>query len=276
MFKAKMTFKEKDFIKDNLPKNRRQQFSYLLKNEWRTLLSLLGLYLIALLPFVVSLFLKVFVDFSSETIKAVVTFIVTAFSQLIMGILLSGSLRIYRLMVFNEGFLFFSDFIYGIKQNFKHVMTNTIIFILLELSLLLVSFTNNGDVTYIIYFVLMGVYDVLFYPLFLYINAETPVYENKYLVSLINAVKMAIKNFPVTLLFVLYILAVHILGVIGGIPLFIYMICLLLLFIFLPIYTLMYFLFAISRFDKYINIRLAKELYRKGLSIEEITADNKD
>ena len=275
MFKAKMTYKEKDFIKDNLPKNRRQQFSYLLKNEWRTLLSLLGLYLIALLPFVVSIFLRVFVDFSSETIKAVVTFSVTIASQLIMGLLLSGSLRIYRLMVFNEGFLFFSDFLYGIKQNFKHVMINTIIFILLELSLLLVSFTNMDDTTYIIYFILMGVYDVLFYPVFLYINAETPVYENKYLVSLINAVKMAIKNFPFTLLFVLYILAIHLLGAIGGIPLFVYMICLLALFIFLPIYTLMYFLFAISRFDKYINNRLAKQLYRKGLSEEENNTDNK-
>lgn len=274
MFKAKMTYKDKDFTKENLPKNRRQQFFYLLKNEWRTLLSLLGLYFIALLPFVVSIFLKVFGDFSSETIKMVVTFIITMISQIIMALLLSGSLRIYRLMVFNEGFLFFPDFLYGIKQNFKHVMVNTIIFILLELSLLLVSVYNVGENTYIIYFILMGVYDVLFYPVFLYINAETAVYENNYLISFINASKMSIKNFPFTLLFVLYILAIHLLSAIGGIPLIVYMICLLFLFIFLPIYTLIYFLFSISRFDKYINIRLAKDLYRKGLFEEEDASNN--
>ena len=117
-----------DFLASDLPKNRKELFFDVLKNQWRNLLILALIIFVMFLPFVVLRYYNLIIinnlisgsseDLANEVFNSsfVYNFVVFLL-MIIIGIFFGGVGRIYKKLAYNEGFFIGADFIKGIKEN---------------------------------------------------------------------------------------------------------------------------------------------------------------
>ncbi len=265
----------KDFTKDDLPVDRKEQFFRILKEEWKLLLLLCFFLLLLFVPYLgVTIYgqyyLSVHEDVDQfaysmmfETIKAV---------SLILPFSAFGGLsKVYRRLYLGEGVLFWKDFFEGWHVLFAlfGLLYGSTGMLLVYLSSLSGSFSFAG----VFYFLVLGAFCLLAYPWFCFSLAQLPIYSYSRVKGYFsNGSKFALKHFPWMFLFALLPLAHYLLGFIP-LPLVAYNVILCLLAFLSPIYELVFSGFAISKFDLYLNKENYPSLYKKGIKEDKKLED---
>ncbi len=265
--KKGVTPANKDFTKEDLPRDRKEKFFMILKEEWKLLLLLCFFFLLLFSPYLgVSIYSQYYLSTNEnidrlaysmmfETIKAVT--LILPFSAF------GGLSKVYRRLYLDEGVLFWKDFFDGRHILFAlfGLLYGAIGMLLVYLSSLSGSFSFAG----VFYFLVLGAFCLLIYPLFCFSLAQIPFYSySKVKGYFSNGSKLALRYFPWMFLFSLLPLAHYLLGFIP-LSLISYDIILCLLAFLSPIYELAFSGFAISKFDLHLNKDNYPSLYRKGV-----------
>ena len=274
-----------DFGYENLPSDRKAQFFDIFKNEWKTLF-LIGLWLlVGALPYIV-VFVFRFFGYSfmvsacqeaglseADTNMRLVFFnlivdAINVLSYVALSFVLAGSSRVFRNLIFNDGVLFKDDFIRGIKDTWLSYFIICIIFGVIKSGVnFAINISNQtGNMTTLI---LSGVLLISFYvviaPMMAFMVEMNQIYQITLLNNLKASIKMSLINVLIVFLFALPLYFAQYISFIAILFVDILIICIMFL-ILGPIYLLLWKLFVISRFDKYINQSDYPDFYRKGLS----------
>ncbi len=267
----------KDFTISNLPYNRRQQFSDVLKHRFNVLIKCGLMLLLFVLPILICIFFK---DISTlnlmnsgeenQDLIFSIMFTTDTIYRLIMmpclfvfSIGLSGVIRVLRNLIFSEPIFFKDDFKDGIKNSIKPML---VISILIGLVSLLGGVLNNlisiGYLSVIPQaFNYLVIYPVCFIAFFL-----TSIYKNSFSINVRTSFAIYIKLLPKILLsyglFVIIVLCQFV-------PVFIfiikYLLIILLIVFYMPISLFGSYLYQVSLYDKYINYDQFPNYYLKGL-----------
>ena len=262
---------DRDFTLEMLPINRKKQFGFVLKNNWKRFLLLGFILLLFSAPLIASLLLRDFravklvkggetdLLLTNELFFAI--FIIP--SIVLVFVSLSGLFRIMRNYVWSEGILLRQDYLLGIKQNWLFFSIIGLIFSLTYyLSYLLSGYINISFVRYIPFALfLIFIIPVLFIEL-----SMISIYKNSFLKFTLNSLKVYIKKAWIFLIAELVILLIPALLIIVPMPLLIkYIVLILFLFVLLPIICFSFQLLTINIFDELINRTNHPSIYRKGL-----------
>ena len=121
----KNKFSKSDFNETSLPKNRKELFFDILKQNHSILFKIAGLLILFLIPFLTVLALK---DYSfivahnedkSNATMLIVCFILEILAILIFAIAISGFAKIFKELCYMEPVFFKDDFLKGVKENIK-------------------------------------------------------------------------------------------------------------------------------------------------------------
>ena len=269
---------QSDFTIDDLPKNRREVFWDSLKERFLLFLSMGAALLVFALPLIVVSLLNdntlsgLYLAFttgecSQEEYVELIRSAGSLYSLLyipcyvILSIGVAGVMLIIRQLVWGEGVFFFEDMLEGIKSNGKNYVI--IAFILGLLSFLLNTFLPLG--TNPLYIVVNVLFALLTFPPTGFMVSQIVIYKNTFFKYLHDGVFLAVRNVPMTLLFLLLFLLPGALGM-NFLP-FAAKYIILVIFFLLPAPMLLtgWFLYSCSVFDKYINIEQYPEIYDKGV-----------
>lgn len=269
LFKKKETInKASDFLRNDLPSSRRKQFFLLFKYEWRLFILLPFLFLLLFLPYFGLDILKQIWTINNPDTNAfnfeLVTEIIKAFLVIIPFLGFGGLCEIHRHLSLNEGVLFWKDFIQGF--NFKWVLFGFIYGVLNVILLLLSSLSTLLSYGAIFYFIALGIFFLIIYPIFIFSCTQTSYYTLTFKGYFSNGYKFALKNYPFMFLFSLYPLLPRLLFLIPNLPVFIYNTIVVIFMAFSPIYAFMLYSFCLDKFDENINKDNYPSFYRKGLS----------
>jgi hypothetical protein len=260
----------KDFTEQNMPHNRPEVFKDILTTRFSTLISLGLLLLLFSLPSIIVVLLSNQAIASinkEEKLEAFLKLINTQnllliIALLILSIGLAGIYRIIKLLVWQEGFLFWYDFKEGIKQNSKEFLITFLIIGLLNLSGQYIFL--NTDIDKAILLILIVVI-AFFAPTIVFTLNQSTIYNLSYLGKTKNSFLIGWKNWytsiPVIILNIMFII----------LPVFIsnptaYLIVLLVTpLLFGPLLILFNTLYTHHYFDKYINKENFNEIYDKGI-----------
>ena len=196
---AKTKVAKQDFLEENLPQTRKDQFFDILKNQYKVVLFVGLMLLVFFLPILAfSIFKSIMIgkayalyDLGEATVEqvndAVIfnTLISDGANLLLYPILfvgVGGVLRIIRQLVYGEPVVFRFDFNKGIKDNFKTFLLIGLFVALLKLliSFIVIGFGFNPYIKVAAYAIL---YAVLLPPLFV-MSAYSVIYANKFFTSL--------------------------------------------------------------------------------------------
>ena len=282
------TYNAKGVSFDQLPKTRKEQFKIIFKTDFFTLLVIGLILLLSAFLLVAAFLLKnmftadIIAKLVSEDadqiefllndllINVVFSFIlILPFALFAVGI--SGSYRIMRNLVFNDGVLFRSDFAKGMKLNYWQTFKSFIIVDILLLGcyflkfLFYLWFSNNIAVVLTailpVLFIINLLAELTFLSLSSFYNVKT---RSGFVVSLI----LVIKKFPVSLIFGLIIGAFYLVSIFSN--LIVNAIVLLLFFVFiLPIFLLAHVLYYASIFDGDFNNENPQNK-KRGLYVENM------
>lgn len=267
----KQEFSDKDFTKDLLPINRRKQFGFVFKNNWKRFLFLGFILFLFSLPLIVSLLIR---DFRAvELVKSeqqdllltnelfFAIFIVPSFVILFIG--LSGLFRILRNYAWSEGILYKQDYIIGIKQNGLFFSIIGFIFIVLYYASYILSIYIN--VNFVKYLPLVF-YLLFIIPICLIELSMISIYKNSFFRFVLNSIKIYFRKAPHILISEVIILLIPVILIVIPMPLIIkYIVLVLFIFIMLPIMCFAFQLLSVHIFDELINKENHKEIYHKGL-----------
>lgn len=272
--KKKIQYAEQDFQASDLPANRRKQGQVILKNHWRNILSLSLLTLIPsfLLVGVLVWEAATLATFSEnlDSLLAVLLFDLLKIIPFILFCLIyAGMGRVYRVLSYDEGLLFWPDFWKGVKQNGKALALFGFFFGLANafpsaLSYLFyrISFTGTGAV--IIDAIAVGFAYVAVLPVLAFAASQSTVYSLKTSSLLNNGIRFFLKGLGWSLLFSLLPLGLRLLQLITSLPVVYYGLILAAFFFLSPFYCLLWHQFAFSCFDA-LNKDHYPDYYRKGL-----------
>lgn len=270
----------KDYNVLSLPKTRKEQFSDIIKHNYRLFL-LLGLILLCFaLPLLVSVVVKdisyLNIVQSGETdpeiiysMKFTTTLIFGAteiVSFVIFSLGLAGILKIIKELIYSEPVFLKEDFKEGIKNNFVQIMVLSLVVGIFSLISNVFSLTmNNKVLKYLPLAVNYGlIFPICFISMFL-----IAVYKNKFLVIIKTSIILYIKHFPMILL--TYVLTIVLVST-KWIPLelfFIkYALFIVLVVLYYPLVIFGSFLYQIYIFDDKINKDQFPDYYKKGLFIK--------
>lgn len=258
----------------NLPNNRRNEFFYLIKYRWKSIMLIGGILFLFSIPLLGSILLKDLKaisivtssdesDLSSLLINDLFYsfFIIPSFVILFIG--LSGVYRVIRNYIWAEGVIFKSDFFIGIKQNWLAFAIDGFIFSTLFYGIYLA--TIYIEIPYLKYLPIALCF-ILIYPVILIHMNLTVVYKNSYLKQMKNAMLLYIRRAYIYLPLFILLITVPFIFFIFYIPLIIKFIVLILFIdVFLPFYILLFSTYSTSVFDFYINKENHVEIYNKGL-----------
>lgn len=266
----------KDFTEANMPHNRKEVFKDLLINRTSTLFSL------GLMMFLFSLPLIAAIIFSNLSISSFdltnlennkelyndflrnlnTNNLLVLIGLVIISFGISGTYKIIRLLIWQEGIFFYSDFFNGIKSNWKgFALTFFIIGIINFVSQYLFYNVNINEYPFVACVIVIA----FFLPCVLFILGQTTIYNMPYLHKLKNSFLLSWRNWytsiPVVLLNTLFIiLPLLIKNVLAYIILII-----VIPIIIAPLLILFNTLYTDTIFDKYINKDNFKEIYDKGI-----------
>ena len=264
---------DKDFRKDQLPHNRKEQFFDIFKTRYRLFFSFSLILTLLFLPFLGVLIYK------DSTIMAIynggydnVTERIFTISLIYIGLLLfasiiffiglAGLFKIFKELIYGEPVFFKEDFIQGIKDNFKPFLVIAIfvwIFSAVD-RLISISFSN----TWYIEIIPSAINFSLIFPICYVSLFITSVYTNTFSINLKSAIIIYFKHFPSVLLG--YIFSFGIL-LIKYIPLLYlkYSLFAILVILVLPISLFAGFENHMRIFDELVNKNQYPDYYKKGL-----------
>lgn len=267
----------RDFDIKTLPRTRKEQFKDIVANNILNLLKIGLTIFVFCFPLLAGDYFRGIIinnfnnSFTNGEISKFELFAVINIGYIFDFILLiifiiglSGILKIYKELIWQEGIIYFHDFIKGIKENFKgFIKIGLLLFILFSLMNNIAFFINNEIVNYFIYAIMI----LIIFPSILYMFFFENYYSNTLTLNLKNGFIYSFRNYFISILFeIIYVVIFginYLAGIINMGLILIFII--LLIFVILPLYFLTFNLYVISLFDKYINIRLYKDHYRKGL-----------
>ena len=187
-------------------------------------------------------------------------------SSLIFSIGICGMTRVIRQIAWQEPLFFFKDFTDGIKMNYKNISIHMFVFAVIYMLSDVALYAQMGYV--ILSYIPFGILLTVVLPMALYNISQTNIYVINNLKSTKNSALFLIKTMPVCLLFSIIIALVLLFSFIPNftIKLLIYILLLILAF---PLYYLAWFLYSCSIFDKYLNINYYPEIVDKGIVRKE-------
>ena len=275
-----------DLTIEDMPHNRLQVFFDVIKVRWDILLYIGLILFLFFIPLIIALFTEnIFVsnlyelfingNINEETYRInlfqtnLIFTLIESIAILLIALPLSGIIRIYRLLCFYEGIIFFRDLFKGIKDNIKQVVVvfiiDVLLFIATKLSInYLIASGNNDFINTIIFFLPAFLFGILILPISLLHILQVSIYNNKYFENVKNSFVLYFKSgftsFGVTLLlfsplFLFFINAIYT-------PIILLSLYALL---FTPLAVLFAFLHANWVFDKYINKSQYPEIFDKGI-----------
>ena len=275
-----------DLTIEDMPHNRLQVFFDVIKVRWDILLYIGLTLFLFFIPLIIALFTEnIFVsnlyelfvngNINEETYRInlfqtnLIFTLIESIAILLIALPLSGIIRIYRLLCFYEGIVFFRDLFKGIKDNIKQVVVvfiiDVLLFIATKLSInYLIASGNNDFINTIIFFLPAFLFGILILPISLLHILQVSIYNNKYFENVKNSFVLYFKSgftsFGVTLLlfsplFLFFINAIYT-------PIILLSLYALL---FTPLAVLFAFLHANWVFDKYINKTQYPEIFDKGI-----------
>lgn len=286
MFNVK--YSKSDYLSSSLPKNRKSQFKDIFSTDFGTYFKIGLILLVFALPFLtLVIFGPYYLDYrrqllvsngaSEEVIKdslLIVNYVISllkVLSLMIFSIGLSGVGRINREISFSNGVIFFKDYFKGVKQNFKTYMLISfimgILLFFIELTTTTLLESASIEVTYLLAGVMYGVLFLVLLPTNMLILSSSTIYNLKFVHAFLNCVRFVLKNIFVCILFALLPIGLYYIQLINlfYIQASIYVLVILLI---VPLFTEAWHLYALSRFDLYINKDNYPEIYLKGLYIE--------
>ena len=275
-------YRAEEFSVNDLPRSRAKQYFDILKNDWKLFLLLGFFFVLFSIPYltvgVLHWFIKVNLPAQLEADGGTPEMIYSALQlteilyevalvpcSLLICIPLAGTARILKRLAHAEGVLFKDDFVSGLKMNIWHFIVFMFIYCFLRF---IAQFTyiyieNIPIVAPIVRGVSMGILYVLFVPILLVMFAQDSLYKISIWMNFKNSYQIAVRQILVMLIFSLIIFGIYFLRLINH-PIIETGILLVVIFL-SPFYLLALFLFALSKFDKYINADYYPDIYRKGL-----------
>ena len=270
--------RETDYVENERPNTRLEQFFDIFKHRFVELLKLSLLQAVFNMPLIVSLILFYGLVRSATDINSLMTvFIIQGCSFIISVpvafIGLTGSFYSIKKIAFAEGEYASSSFFIGLKEEWKNglliglicgfsIALSVIGFFFFYFYLSSINATISGFGIAILFIQAIVVYIVTIYSV-----GQIVIYSNKLKYVLKNSFIMTLMRFPLNLLifiihpgiFVTLVLIMDITMYVGVV---------LLVFIVAVMHT-MWMMNLLGAFDKYINKENHQEIYRKGLKIEE-------
>lgn len=281
--RARQVAKE-DFIPEYLPRNRKEQFKFILRTRKSMLFRLGIILLVFAIPFIVTMVVKSAFNYNTfllyqggsvseeqyvylSTLNIALLSSIGALTLFILMIGLSGTLYIYKKLAFGEPVFFWNYFKKGIKINIKaNLLITFVLFILILILDALLFFLNFS-----FYFIIILIFSVvLILPFFFNLYVYKSIYTSNVKESLKNcSILYLIMNFKAIGLTIGYIaipLATIFLSdflVITSITSLVILVLYFLLFT--PFYLLALYLVYVSVLDEKLNINSFPNLYHKGL-----------
>lgn len=267
----KVKVSKTDFLISDLPKNRKELFFDIIKNQWRILLLVALIVFVIFLPFILLRYYNLIIinelsnqKNNNDIFNAYVAYnLINFFVIYLMGILFGGVQRIYKKLCYNEGLFIGADFIKGIKENFKDFSVLFLIYgaLYFLLEVLYMNYLIEGSSLYYLFKV---VNYGIFLPLLVICLCLSAIYTDPILRKIKASCKIYFKYFPKIILVLL--IGIFPLGLlfIGKtfVQLLIPMVyCLL----YLPLFYVIVCLIMNNFFDKEINEKNFPNLYGKGM-----------
>lgn len=274
-----------EYTKNMLPQSRKEQFSDILKLQWKKLLLIGLIVLLFSIPLMItSMAEDVYVNSIGESLEAntdvqQILLATLRYKNVIAGINiilyavlfvgLAGIARIIRQLIWSENVFFTVDFSLGFKQNvFQYIVLGmifgTVVFLTTFLSNL--SLTKSG-VDSLIHYIPIGIVLVIVVPVVLYVMALAPVYSN----TLWQNIKIAIVLYvgsPIKT--ILLIVACGVIFIPTIIPnLYAHLFGRIISALLTGFSFLLWTLYVYHRLDKEINPEYYPELVNKGLFLNE-------
>ena len=271
-FKKKgITPKEADFTKNNLPSSRKQQIFFLFKNEWKLMILLPLFFLLLFSPYLFIFILNQVWIINNPTKDPFNFNLISEGIKTLCVILpflgFGGLCEVHRHLSLNEGVLFWKDFIKGF--NLKWVLFGLLFGIL---NLLLVLLSSTG----IFYFIVLGLFYIVLYPVNCFAATQTHYYNLKFSGYVSNGVKFAIRYFPQMFLFSLFPLIPRLLAFVPNMPIIIYDTVIAIAILLSPIYAIILYSFCLDKFDENINKTNYPNFYHKGLNTSLLEDENNE
>lgn len=277
---------KRDLSIEDMPHNRFEVFTDIIKIRWDILIYIGLILLLFFIPLIVAMFTKnvmvsnlytLFLNgeieenvYRSNSFQLDLIFTsIEALCLLVLFIPLSGIVRIIKLLCFYEGIVFFQDLIKGFKENYKQMLgvffLTTLLFFISKISIcFLVSSGNNDFISTIIFFLPAFLSFVLFVPMIFLHISQISIYNNKFFENIKNSfflyLKSGLTTLPMTILVIapLLLLLINILYSPIIFISFFALIC-------LPLSSLAFFLHSNWIFDKNINKETYPEIFDKGI-----------
>ncbi|MCQ3035488.1 MAG: hypothetical protein MJ248_04680 [Bacilli bacterium] len=273
----------KDFNKNSLPRNRKEQFFDIIKNRQMEFFKVGALLLLFFIPFLVSIIIKdvsvlsitsmesvteeeiASMIFSTNIIYNAMMFV----SIIIFSIGLSGIIKIFKELIYSEPIFFKEDFFQGIKENIKSLVVISVIVGLL---------TAISNIAYIIFdnialrVLPTAINFALIFPACLIAIFLTSIYNNKAFVTIKTSYALYIRYFPQILLSYVLVILMVFLKLIPIEYFFIkYIVLILAVVFYYPTIIFGSYIFQVSVYDKNFNKTQFIEYYHKGLFNEDLT-----
>ena len=266
-----------DYEDSMLPSNRKEIFFDVFKLHWKSFLLLGLLVLLFCVPFI---FIEVFEFFAVMNIESeeqilINTTLINNVANLIkvpffclLGVVLSGVIRIIRQFCWLENVTLSYDFFLGIKQNIRQVILLMICVAIswyLSVYCINISYVSENYMKYILTLP-FGLFVFVIMPIAGYMLVAIATYNNTFIQNLkISIIVYASSPFKVILCTILcsIIFAMKVIPYI-----YVQIITEAIGYILLPLMLLVFFLFANKQFDKRINKDYYPELVNKGLHLD--------
>lgn len=283
MLKKKIKYSKDEFEMAYLPKNRKEVFKDILKQRFDVFLKLGLMIFIFLMPIITLFFLvdmaiyNLTVEYQNEVITEKIfletLFVlkmykdigVVVFSALI-AIFISITFEIIKKLVWYEPIFFVNDAIKSLKNNFKQIFITTLI---MSIFYFLGNSVSNILVTdpilNVLKYIPFGLTVIVFIPIGLYVMMQSIIYKENIVGHFKNAFILYVLTFLKTIMnYILLILPIVLINFINGLV-FTYLILIVFIIVYLPIWMASWQLHTHEVFDFYINKKSYPELYKKGI-----------
>ena len=278
--KRKIKSSATDFLELQLPQTRKDQFFFILKNQYWTLFLLGLLLMLSLLPIIINVYFKNFFEngfynlyasgnISKAEYDSAFLYLTIGSSSIstvllpVFAVCLSGANRIIKLMIYGEGVVFKEDFKLGIKQNYLNTFLICFFF---GIILTLVRFLSTFFLEYLIGIPLYILLAIVVAPIFIIALIFTSIYEANVFQCISNAAKLFVHYWwQFILLSVVPLASIYALSLLGSTTYILSLIQIVLAVFILPIYLLLLYEISSAMFDKYINKDNFEDNYLKGL-----------
>lgn len=286
MKKKKVKFANSDYLYSSLPNTRKDAFKDVYKHNFLTILKCGVALLISIIPVLVfSIFMDIGrlgmtpANYCQDDLAVILllwhVFRGIGFTLLlaVTVLILSGVMRILKLVIYQEGVDFFYDLKVGIKENFSLMLVFYLLYMLIY------NVTNYLRILFLSQYVglvVLLIFFILFTPMLLWAFLTISVYQTKFWEYMKNSLFFFMKTVGFSLLFIFIIIWPFILSslVADGLisipisPIYIAaknVVFIVMSLFYYPCVIIITLLFASSKFDKYINKDNYPEIYRKGL-----------